>query len=273
MLAAERMIYIKKMLNERGIVSIKEIVKELNVSDATVRRDINKMKKNGILLKIKGGVASKDALDGDISENSVLDEENQEIETIELTMAQKLMLNREVKINVARYAANLVNDGECVYVDGGTSLAPLITMLANRKVTIVTNNLLEIWKIKDAHANIVILGGKYYPPYGMCIGPETLGNLKHFHFDRAFLGCSAVRFSTGCCYCAEIETPAIKQMAMSVADKSYLVFDSRKLSVGCFFRWAELKNFTEIICNTIPENEPELSYLPNNCVIVPDQKI
>ena len=57
-LAAERIIYITSQLNEHGIVRLKDMAKELNVSEATIRRDVDKLEKKGILVKVKGGVAN-----------------------------------------------------------------------------------------------------------------------------------------------------------------------------------------------------------------------
>ena len=125
-LAAERIIYITSQLNEHGIVRLKDMAKDLNVSEATIRRDVDKLEKRGILVKVKGGVANTGTMEAlDFLEDELAD-------TVEYSMKEKQSVNKKYKMAVAQYAAGLVKDGECVYIDGGTSLSPLMEYLLKR---------------------------------------------------------------------------------------------------------------------------------------------
>ena len=66
---------------------------------------------------------------------------------------------------MAARAAEFVKDGECVFIDGGTSLAPLIRLLSKRQVRIVTNNHLILREIINPEATIITIGGIYLPHF------------------------------------------------------------------------------------------------------------
>jgi len=257
MLAAERALYIINKLNERGILSLKDAVRELGVSESTIRRDFEKLEQKGVLVRVNGGVA--------IEETLAFSNENP-ADSFELTMDQKQTLNKESKDKVARFAASQIKDGEDIYLDGGTTLAPLFEILVNRPVRIVTNSVLSLNKIIKPVASIHLLGGIFLPAYGMCIGPNTSSFLEKFQFDKAFFGCSSVNLKNGFCYCAETDTPAIKQTAMKHAMASYLLINSSKLSMIGFHQWANLDSFEAIYCNEFayPEGEEP----PENLVMV-----
>ena len=258
-LAAERIIYITSQLNEHGIVRLKDMAKELNVSEATIRRDVDKLEKKGILVKVKGGVANAGTMEAlDLLEDEVAD-------TVEYSMKEKQSVNKKYKIAVAQYAASLVKDGECIYVDGGTSLSPLTECLLKRPVQIVTNSVLSLHNTSNAVAKVFVVGGALINQYGMCVGPAAQATLKEFHFNRACLGCTAVSFSEGYCYTTEMDTAAIKQDAMQAADESYLLLDSSKLNAHGFCRMARLDSFAAILCNCVEIAQE----LPENFLMLP----
>ena len=180
-------------------------------------------------------------------------------------MKEKQSVNKKYKIAVAQYAASLVKDGECIYVDGGTSLSPLTECLLKRPVQIVTNSVLSLHNTSNAVAKVFVVGGALINQYGMCVGPAAQATLKEFHFNRAFLGCTAVSFSEGYCYTTEMDTAAIKQDAMQAADESYLLLDSSKLNAHGFCRMARLDSFAAILCNCVEIAQE----LPENFLMLP----
>ena len=94
MIASERRMYIMKVLNEKGIANLKEITNELNISEATVRRDFEKLEKDGKLKRVLGGATLTD----DLLYSS---------DSVELTMKEKMLsnVNMDKKNQVAKYAS------------------------------------------------------------------------------------------------------------------------------------------------------------------------
>ena len=116
MLASERTRYIISQLSKKGIINLKDVAKELSISDATVRRDFEKLENEGKLKHVTGGATLSDNADDHGS--------------AELTMRAKKLINYDGKIRAARAASEQVNDGECIFIDGGTSAAAVVLFFA-----------------------------------------------------------------------------------------------------------------------------------------------
>ena len=110
-------------LNARGVISLKDMAAELGVAEITVRRDIEKLELEGRLKRVQGGAASLEESDG-----------------AELTMRQKTSIHAGEKEIVAKYAAGLVQDGDSVFLDVGTTIVPLAAALLQRRINIIANS-------------------------------------------------------------------------------------------------------------------------------------
>ncbi len=242
MLAAERKKYILKTLNENGIINVTDTSKALNIHETTIRRDLEKLEKEGRLTRIYGGAK--------INEDSV-----------ELTMSQKMVLHFEEKRKVCEYASKFVKDGDCIFIDGGTTTYSLIDYLVDKKIKIVTHSSIIIQKITKCEAEIITLGGRYLPHYKMSVGSNTVDEVSKYHFDHCFIGCVGVNLEEQMSYTFEEETLAVRKMAMSNCDHNYLLIDSSKLNVKGFCKFADLNIFEKVICNEFKNENKELTNL------------
>lgn len=105
MLAEERMAIILETINEQKAVKLSQLCEMLDASISTVRRDINSLADMGKIVKVHGGAM---ALDDNFS-------------FIEHNVEEKLALFAEEKIAIAKYAASLIEYGDFVYIDAGTT--------------------------------------------------------------------------------------------------------------------------------------------------------
>ena len=251
MLASERTRYIISQLNKKGIINLKDVAKELGISEATVRRDFEKLENEGKLKRVTGGAKLNDSVEE--SSNDA-----------ELTMRAKRSLNYDGKLRVARKACEYVRDGECVFVDGGTSAAALAGFLEKRSVKIVTHSELFVRAMNNPTADIVLIGGTYLTHYAMSVGTLTQQCLSQFHFDRVFISCTCADLDEGIAYTNELDTLAIKNIAKQNGDHSYLLLDSGKINRRSFCKLETLSNFVRVIC----DKSPELGIVPDNFDIV-----
>ena len=118
MIASERARYILNRLKEKEVVTLKEIADELGVSIATVRRDFEKLDEKGLAVKVRSG-ATRASLPGPSVAPMVTSEKSKE--------------HIEAKISIASKAASLVKDGDCIFLDGGTTIAPMIDFIQDKK--------------------------------------------------------------------------------------------------------------------------------------------
>lgn len=237
MIASARNLHILKQLNERGIVEYKSIAAELGVSEATVRRDLEKLEKLGKLRRVQGGAVRNDGGEG--AEFGV-----------ELSMRAKNSLNSEEKNMIARAAAEEVQDDECVFLDVGTSIAPLARYLLQRNIRIVTCNNLIVQRITpEIRAEVFVIGGRMLPADHMFVGPLAERMLMNFGFHRAFLGCMGMDIQGDSVYLTDMECLRIKQIAMERAAHSVLLTDASKLKKVGLFRLSGLSEFERIYIN------------------------
>lgn len=237
MIASERMHYIMNSLYKKGIINLKEIAKEVDVAEITVRRDFEKLEAQGKLKRVLGGAT----LASD-NEDPMMD--------AELTMKQRTAIHSTEKMAVAKKAIEYVKEEECIFLDAGTSMLPLAELLLKRNVKVVTYNSLILKEADNPRAEVFVIGGKLLPYYSMCVGPFAQDLLSRFHFDVAFIGCAGVDLSNATAYTTEAESLMMKQIALKNSDRRYLLLDSSKLEKKGLFKITDLAGFDAILCNS-----------------------
>lgn len=249
MIASERAMFIINQLNNRGIIGLTTLAKELDVSDTTIRRDFEKLENEGKLKRVQGGAAR------------VCDCEQAPYST---WFNEIVTMNDAEKGMVARHAAQVVKDGECVFLDAGTSMVPLIDYLANRKVKIVTYNELIVRRLINPIAEIYIIGGQFASNHSMSIGPIAQEMLDQFYFDHIFLSCSGVDLENSVAYTNEMESVIMKRIALKNTNHRYLLADADKLNKRGFYQYTSTENFDAVFCTQDKLNRQ----IPDNFVMV-----
>ncbi len=251
MIASERSLYILRAIHERGVINLKEVAVELGTSEATIRRDLEKLERAGKLTRVQGGATSN----GGGEETADMGE---------LAMRSKMQINHAEKLAVAAEAAKNVQDGDTVFLDCGTSIAPLGAILLRRKVRIVTYSTLLLSQVKMPKAELVMLGGVYDPHHSIFTGTMAEQMLRSFRFEHAFIGCYGVSLAEGKCYDLDMASTNIKLIGAENAVHRYLLLDGSKLEKRGFYGFADLTAFDHVYC-TRPAVPAEL---PENFVLV-----
>ena len=251
MIASERSLYILRAIHERGVINLKEVAVELGTSEATIRRDLEKLERAGKLTRVQGGATSN----GGGEETADMGE---------LAMRSKMQINHAEKLAVAAEAAKNVQDGDTVFLDCGTSIAPLGAILLRRKVRIVTYSTLLLSQVKMPKAELVMLGGVYDPHHSIFTGTMAEQMLRSFRFEHAFIGCYGVSLAEGKCYDLDMASTNIKLIGAENAVHRYLLLDGSKLEKRGFYGFADLTAFDHVYCT----RPAETAELPENFVLV-----
>ena len=252
MIASERFSKIVAMVNEREFISTKELSKTLDVTETTIRRDCEELEKQGLLIRVHGGAKS-------IKTNPILS-------NIDDKEMSERSIYSEQKEAVCKKAASFVKDGDCIFLDGGTSVVPILKYLKGKKVQIVTHSLLIARYFDNPGSELFMLGGKYIPKYNLSIGPMTLSEISRFNFDYAFLGCTGIDLDRRLVYMSEMDTIAIKQKAMEQSVKKYLFIDTSKINIRGFCSFISSDDFDAVICKE--DEKLQVEELPNNYILV-----
>ncbi|MFD1802140.1 DNA-binding transcriptional regulator YciT [Mixta tenebrionis] len=167
---------ILQTVTENGKISVAELAKLTGVSVVTVRHDLNVLEKNAYLRRVHGSAV---AIDSDSVDTRMLNNFNQ-------------------KKILAEYAASIVNSGETIFIESGSTNAILARILSKRRdLTIVTVSSYIANLLRHSQCEIILLGGVLQKRSESMVGPLTQLALKNVHFSKAFIGIDGFRIDTG----------------------------------------------------------------------------
>lgn len=232
MIKKERLNWILEKLDKQAVITVNEIIKELGISDMTVRRDLAELEKNNQLIRLHGGAQSIKLLDKQEKSNN-----------------EKHDLQVEEKKEIAKFASQLVTDGETIFIGPGTTLESLAKELTTRKIRIVTNSLPVFDILKDcADIDLLLIGGEYRPITGAFVGSLASNNIQSLTFSKAFISANAV-FENAVATYSEAEG-LIQQLALSKSIEKYLLVDNHKFDSYDFYVFYETRNFDCVITDS-----------------------
>lgn len=240
MLIEERKNRILSLLKEREVVTIPELIDSLQVSEATIRRDLAYLDSINALKRVHGGAtAIKKSLN-------------------EPTYNEKQIINVDDKKAIAKYAASLVEDGDSIYLDAGTTTYEMVPYLEGKRIIVVTNGLKHIELLIESNIEAYIIGGKIKSSTKAVVGIEAIRNLDRYKFDKSFLGMNGIHLIHG--YTTpDAEECALKEIAIKAAKESYVLVDESKFGQQYFMKVASLEK-ASIITSAV-ENLGEYSKL------------
>ncbi|MCT4704047.1 DeoR/GlpR family DNA-binding transcription regulator [Enterobacteriaceae bacterium H20N1] len=167
---------ILQMVIDQGRMSVTDLAKTTGVSEVTIRQDLNLLEKRSYLRRAHGYAVPL---------------ESDDVET-------RMMNNYTLKRTLAEFAATLVNDGETVFIENGSSNALLARTLAEHKrVTLITVSSYIAHLLKDTNCEVILLGGIYQKKSESMVGPLTRQFIQQVHFNKAFIGIDGFLPETG----------------------------------------------------------------------------
>lgn len=234
MLTPERHQLIIQMIKEKPIVKIQELVDLTEASESTIRRDLTLLEEGKFLKRVHGGAAR---LRGKLQEPS---------------MTEKSAKNLQEKRQIAQYAASLIEEGDSIYLDAGSTIMEMIAYLPAKDIVVVTNGLMHLPHLLERNIETYVIGGYAKPKTNAIIGRGALASLEQYRFDKCFLGVNGVHPHSG--YTTpDQEEAMIKQKALSLARETFVLADDTKFSEIGFAKIADLHEAV-IITNTIDED-------------------
>ncbi|ANE47294.1 DeoR faimly transcriptional regulator [Paenibacillus swuensis] len=237
----ERIQAILSHMAEYGRVNIGDICTLFEVSRDTARRDLVKMDELGLIIRTHGG--------------AVLPLKPKEI------YPYKDRLTREStgKINIGRYAASLIEDGDTVILDASTTVQYAAERITSLNVTAVTNSI-DIADTLSGKDNVrtYLLGGELHPRHRFLYGPATIAKLAEYRADKLLLGAGAIA-EEGLFFPYEDEG-FVKREMIRRAKQVILLADHTKFDKSMFFKIADLEAVSLMITD-LPPKPDMMNYL------------
>ena len=219
-------------ITRRGSVTMPELCETFHVSMNTIRADVSFLEQTGTVEKVYGGVRTV---------------QQQEIPLF----AQRAQLHTEAKRAIVRQAASLVNDGDTLFVDAGTTTMHLLDMLPLEvHATIVTGNLHIIAQAYTRpNLELIVLPGALNRRTNSVSDVSTLEFLGRYHFGKALMAATGLS-ADGKLNVSSYLDHEIKHLAVQQSDHRILLCDSAKFGAAGLMSYASLKDMDRLITDT-----------------------
>ncbi len=234
----ERLNEIERYILQKETVSLNDLADYFNISMNTIRRDINELiNQNGRFTKVYGGVSVK-------KEAQVL--------PIEIRAAR----NREEKEIIGRLAATLVNDGDTIFMDSGSTVPEMIPFLAQKhNLTIVTHSLQAMYTASKYDSfRVIALGGLFNQSTFSYVGISTLEALKKFSVNKAFIAATGVSLEHGLTNTTYYEAE-IKGQVVQSCDEIILMADHSKFDNSSTITFFDFKDLNVVVTDRSPDDK------------------
>lgn len=173
LLAEQRRRRILDLIEQRGQITVRDLVEKFSISAVTARADLDSLASEGMAIRSHGGAVRRVEASQDYP------------------LRLKKTLHHAEKARIGKAAADLIQNGETVILDSGTTTAEIARHLKMRRlqsVTVITHALNVASELGDAtNLSVIMIGGLLRPVSGSFVGPQAEAMLKEFHADRLFL--------------------------------------------------------------------------------------
>ncbi len=227
---SKRHVAILKNLRRQGAATISELATKLDVSEMTVRRDLDELAEHGLLQRTHGGAISLNFMEADP------------------TFSQRRTINQQAKQAIARRAAELVNPGEQIILDSGTTVASICPYLEGKApLTVITYSLpVAQALIHKSDINLICTGGAGNTATDSFVGPLAERVLAEVRVDKAFIGVSSVSLKEGFSN-SHVDNLNLQRKVLEVARETFILADSTKFRRPAFWLVAALSAVSAII--------------------------
>jgi DeoR family transcriptional regulator, fructose operon transcriptional repressor len=222
-----RQLAILERLEQNSRVEVTDLSKILEVSEVTIRKDLQELEQLSLLKRVHGGAISTHRTKWNPS------------------LENRLEVQSDSKLAIAKAALELIHDGDTIILDAGTTTLALARHLRGRRrnLTIITNSLPVMAELSNSDYDLVALGGMFRQHSLAMIGPLTVSNLSKLHADIAFVGATAASLERGLCTPNIIEAETKAAMVTAASDRVALIDYSKmgQASLAPFASWTEIQ--------------------------------
>lgn len=235
MLTEERQQAILRLLEAENIVKVTQLIKVLDASESTIRRDLQELENQHLLERIHGG-AKKIQQFG-----------------FEADMHTKSQENIDAKKAIAVLAASLIAPEDIIYLDAGTTTYELISHLdPAAQLKVVTNSVKHAAALIDRNIDTIILGGAIKLSTNAAHGYAAIEYLQQFRFNKVFMGINGIDLTAGFTT-PDPEEAILKRMAIQQSEISYVLADHSKFGKVTFTQVVPIQSAT-IVTDHCPEH-------------------
>ena len=233
MMANQRREKILELLKEDGSAKVIDLAKIFRVSEVTIRQDLEKLDKEGLVKREHGGAFLK------------------EVENQVKSFALMNQSNLDKKASIGKTASELIEDGDTIILDSGSTTTEIANnLIGRRNITVITNALnIALLLGAEPGIDIIMTGGEFKPPTLSLTGQKAADFFNDVHVDKLFLATAGISLRSGLTY-PSLSDIVVKKAMIEVAETTYLVADSTKIGKGAFASLGALSLIDYIITDS-----------------------
>ncbi len=201
----------------------------LQTSEITVRRDLTRLATDGLLIRTHGGAMQAGLMPKPVS------------------FVQKSAANTEQKDHICQIAARLIDDGDVIFMDCGSTVVRLCPLIRQRPIRVITNSLPVVAELLGSAVKINLVGGEVDPVRQAVHGLIADEHISRYRANKAFVGTDGLS-ANGLSDNSEVEA-AITRSLMAHADQTIVLADSSKLGQDRYVQFAPLSAVHTLITN------------------------
>lgn len=238
MLSEERRRHIIAELDEYGIVRVSDLSAQLKTTEATIRRDLDELQSQGIVIRVHGGAKSVTSTGK------------------KMTLQENLSKCEEEREKIAQIAYRYLEERDCIVLDASAtvqSLARLLRLRPIKDLTIITPSFGILQELcQETEYTIIFVGGKYNWRLNSTAGILAQNVLENVHVDKAFIGSSGVDPVYGFSGPYEEETQ-VKMRFVSNSNHQFVLADHTKFFRSYLYRFAAPEDIEYVITDRKPD--------------------
>ena len=226
LIPAQRRERIQEYLALHKIARTVDLCNLLDASEATVRRDLEWLEQDGILERTHGGAI--------LSQRMIFEPEYR----------QRAQHHPEEKLRIGAVAASLIEDGDIVFINSGTTTTQVIHQIrSDAEITVFTNNVNAALEMGEPGFHHYLVGGEYQPRSKSLAGRFAIENLKQVYANKVIIGVDGISLKHGCTVPTNAEAEIVRQMIERTMGQIIVVAD--------YSKWGVVSNFQVATINEI----------------------
>ena len=236
MFGEERHDEIIKLLGSGRVVPVGEIAKRLFVSEATVRRDLNQLEKEGVVRRVYGG--------------AVLSSSNRDVP---LLMREGEAF--EAKQKIGRIAASMVRENDVIMLDASSTVYNMIQYLRDFKnLVVITSGVKSAMALGERHIKTYLTGGSVVDNSFSMVGNHAAEFVRHLNVDTFFFSCRGIS-EDGQLTDSSVDEAQLRQLMMQHSKRNVCLMSHNKIGRSYFYVLGQVQDMDDIICDEdVPES-------------------
>ena len=232
-----------ELIQSNGKVKVSELSEKYNISEVSIRKDLEVLEAQGHLSRIHGGAVGMNKL------------------YLNMDLTERYKTNAASKREVAELAARFIEDNDTIMMNAGTTLTYVLRALRGKKnISIVTNSVQNATEAALYPAfNVILLGGELDSKYQFTYGQDAIHQLENYHATKCILSVDGITAESGLTLYYSNEAELARKM-IECSDMAIVVADSSKIGKNVFARITDVSK-TDLLVTNKSDNLTELAKL------------